>query len=192
MRKAWSTPMGMTVLLTGRPGVGKTTLVRKWIAAHQGHCGGFFTRELRESGARVGFEIVTLDGQRALLAHVQRRGVPRVGKYGVYVEHVETVAVPAIERAVLVADYVIIDEIGKMELLCDAFQAAVLKAVDSPKTVLGTVMQRGNRWVDELKSRSNVVTVVVTMQNRERLLDQLTEFLVGGGAFPESDNWYDG
>lgn len=169
--------MGRTVLLTGKPGVGKTTLIQAWIRAQEGHCGGFYTRELRESGARKGFEIVTLDGQQALLAHVRRAGAPRVGKYGVYVEHVETVAVPAIERAVAVADYVIIDEIGKMELLCDAFRLAVQKAVGSSKAVLGTVMQHRNRWADELKSHPNVITVVVTMQNRDRLLHELSELL---------------
>jgi len=74
--------MGRTVLLTGRPGVGKTTLIQKWVASRPGRCGGFYTQELRESGTRVGFEIVTLDGKRALLAHVRRPGPPRVGKYG--------------------------------------------------------------------------------------------------------------
>jgi len=170
--------------LTGRPGVGKSTLILKWISAHKGRCGGFYTRELRESGVRVGFEIVGLDGQRALLAHVQRRGVPRVGKYGVYVEHVEAIAVPAIERATVEADYVIIDEIGKMELLCEAFRAAVLRAIDSPKLVLGTVMQRGDRWVDALKGHCNVTVLTVTMQNREHLFDQLA----GRAVFAESDN----
>jgi len=167
--------MGRTVLLTGRPGVGKTTLIRKWTSAHQGRCGGFYTQELRESGTRVGFEIVSLDGQRALLAHVQRRGAPRVGKYGVYVEQVEAVAVPAIERAIAEADDVIIDEIGKMELLCEAFRVAVQKAVDSPKSVLGTVMQHGDRWVEALKRHPDVTVVTVTMQNREHLFDQLAD-----------------
>lgn len=171
--------MGRTVLLSGRPGVGKTTLIKKWIDAHQGQCGGFFTQELRESGARVGFEIVTLDGQRALLAHVRRRGTPRVGKYGVYVAHVEAVAVPAIEQAVAVADYVVIDEIGKMELLSDAFRAAVLSAVDSPRTVLGTVMLRGDPWVDDLRNRADVRVVVVTIHNRGQVFDALTTLVAG-------------
>jgi nucleoside-triphosphatase len=100
-----------------------------------------------------------------------------VGRYGVYVENVETIAVPAIERAVEVADYVIIDEIGKMELLCSAFPDAVQGAVDSPRPVLGTVMQRGNCWVEQLKGHPEVAVVVVTRQNREHLLDQLVELL---------------
>ena len=43
-------------LLTGRPGVGKTTLLRKIAAGLSGlSIGGFFTQEIRERGSRMGF-----------------------------------------------------------------------------------------------------------------------------------------
>lgn len=171
--------MGRTVLLSGRPGIGKTTLITKWIASLPGRCGGFYTQEIRRDGRRLGFEIVTLEGQRAILAQVGVSGLPRVGKYGVHVEEVDAVAVPAIRRAVAEADYVLIDEIGKMELLSDAFRAAVISAVSSPKKVLGTVMQRANPWVDALKNMPGVVIVPVTLANRECLLDQITRLLNG-------------
>jgi len=171
--------MGRTVLLSGRPGVGKTTLIKKWIAALPGRCGGFYTQEIRKRGRRLGFEIVTLEGQRAVLAYAGVRGLPRVGKYGVYVENVNAVAVPAIHRAVAKADYVLIDEIGKMELLSEAFRAAVLSAVQSPKIVLGTVMERAHPWTDALKSMPEVMIVPVTLANRERLVDQIMQLLNG-------------
>jgi len=170
--------MGRTVLLSGRPGVGKTTLIKKVIAALPGRCGGFYTQEMREAGRRLGFEIITLDGQRGILAHVDAPGLPRVGKYGVCVENVNTVAVPALCRAVAEADYVVMDEIGKMELLSDAFRRAVLQAVQSPKMVLGTVMWQAHPWADALKRRPGVTVVLVTLANRERLLDSIVQLLV--------------
>ncbi len=169
--------MGRTVLLSGRPGVGKTTLIKKLVAALPGRCGGFYTQEIREGKRRLGFEIVTLDGQRATLAYVSVPGLPRVGKYSVYVENVDIVAVSALYQAVAEADYVVIDEIGKMELLSAAFRAAVLHAVQSPKAVLGTVMWRAHPWADALKSMAGVVVVSVTFANRERLLDQVVQLL---------------
>jgi len=165
--------MGRTVLLSGRPGVGKTTLIKKLIAALPGQSGGFYTQEIRQKGRRVGFEIVTLEGQHATLAHVGVPGLARVGKYGVYVENVDTIAVPTIYRAVAEADYVVIDEIGKMELFSDAFRAAVLHAVSSPRIVLGTVMRQAHPWVDRLKDMSGVSIIMVTMANRERLLETI-------------------
>ena len=167
------------MLLSGRPGVGKTTLIKKWIATLPGRCGGFYTQEIRKRGRRLGFEIVTLEGRRAILAYAGVAGLPRVGKYGVYVENVNAVAVPAIHCAVAQADYVLIDEIGKMELLSDAFRAAVLTAVSSPKIVLGTVMRQAHPWADMLRRMPEVIVVPVTLANRERLLDQIARLLNG-------------
>lgn len=169
--------MGRTVLLSGRPGVGKTTLIKSLINVLPGRCGGFYTREIRQSNRRLGFEIVTLEGQRATLAYVDVPGPPRVGKYGVYVENVDTVAVPALYQAVAGADYVVIDEIGKMELFSAGFRAAVLHAVQSPKIVLGTVMWQAHPWTDALKSMSAVIVVPVTLANRGLLLDQIVQSL---------------
>jgi nucleoside-triphosphatase len=74
---------------------------------------------------------------------------------------------------------VVIDEIGKMECLCDDFRAAVLRAVDSDRAVLGTVMQRGDPWVEQLKRHANVTIVTVTRQNREHLFEQLAALFAG-------------
>jgi nucleoside-triphosphatase len=169
--------MGRTVLLTGQPGVGKTSLIKRLFAAVPGLWGGFYTQELRGTGGRLGFEIITLDGQRATLARAYRRGLPRVGKYGVYVENVDAVAVPAVERAVAEADYVAIDEIGKMELLSDAFRTAVLHAVQSPKTVVGTILWRPHPWTDALRRTPGVSVMTVTLANRETLLDSIIQLL---------------
>jgi nucleoside-triphosphatase len=169
--------MGRTVLLTGPPGVGKTTLIKKLLTAVPGLWGGFYTQELRGTGGRLGFEIITLDGRRATLAHVGRRGPPRVGKYGVYLENVNAVAVPALERAVAEADYVAMDEIGKMELLSAAFRAAVLHAVQGPKTVAGTILWQSHPWADALRRTPGVSVITVTLANRDTLLNLIMQLL---------------
>ena len=49
------------VLLTGFPGCGKTTVVRRGIQRLRDlQLAGFYTQELREAGRRVGFEAVGL------------------------------------------------------------------------------------------------------------------------------------
>ena len=165
--------VGRTCLLAGQPGVGKTTLLRKLVETLPGRCGGFFTNEVRRGGARVGFDIHTLDGQCAALARVNSPHLPQVGRYGVHVGNVDAVAVPAVERAVAAADYVVIDEIGKMELVSESFRAAVLRAVRCPRPVLGTVMSRPHPWADALKRLPQVLVVTVTLTNRDVLLDEL-------------------
>ncbi len=170
--------MGRTVLLSGRPGIGKTTLIKQLVVSLPGRSGGFYTQEIRHQGRRVGFEIVTLQGSRATLAHIGRAAGPRVGKYRVNVENVTAVAVPAIQQAIAEADYVVIDEIGRMELFSTAFQEAVMQAISSPKPVLGTVMLRPNPVVDSLRRVTNVDIVKVTVTNRDTLAETVRQMLI--------------
>lgn len=89
------------VLVTGRPGVGKTSVVEAVAREFPQAGGGFTTSEIRERGVREGFRVTTLDGKSAVLAHVNFRERVRVGKYGVDVPAFEQLALPAMEDAIL-------------------------------------------------------------------------------------------
>ena len=72
------------LLLKGRPGIGKTTIVRRVLDQLKGvKADGFFTEEIRERGERKGFLIKTLDGMSRVLSHVKFSSRVRVGRYGV-------------------------------------------------------------------------------------------------------------
>jgi nucleoside-triphosphatase len=169
--------MSKTILLMGRPGVGKTTIIRQ-IAQHLGDAAkGFYTSEIREHGQRKGFKIVTLDGQEGILAHTDIAAGPRVSKYGVDLRALDEVGVAALERAIEGAQYVVVDEIGKMELFSERFREAVKEAVQSDKAVIGTVMSGRNPWVDELKSLPQVTVLKVTPANRDGVVQRVLDLL---------------
>ena len=158
------------ILVTGRPGSGKTTLVRRVLQALGAPAGGFYTRETRgEDGRRTGFELVTLDGPAATLAHVGIQGPHRVGRYGVDVAALERVGVPAVEAAVEAGRLVVIDEIGKMELLSTAFQRAVIEAVRRHRTLFGTIMRAPHPFADELKAQPDALLFELTETNRDEM-----------------------
>jgi nucleoside-triphosphatase len=171
--------MGRTLLLTGRPGVGKTTVAKAVAEALGDRAGGFYTEEIRGPGGRKGFRLVTLDGQEAVMAHVDLRGKgrPRVGRYGVDVRAIERVGVAALRRTMQERCVVVIDEIGKMELFCGPFKDIVLRAVGGPHTVIATVMTRPNPWVDVLKTMPQVEMWKVTVENRDGLADRVIDWL---------------
>ncbi|MFQ6057418.1 MAG: NTPase [Anaerolineae bacterium] len=165
--------MGQTILLTGPPRVGKTTIIQRVVERLPGRVGGFYTAEIRERGRRQGFKIVTLDGQEGILAHVDIKGPHRVSKYGVDVAGFEAVGVAALQRAIAGADYIVIDEIGKMELFSATFKAAVREAIESQATVLGTIMLRSHPWADDIKRHPHVTLLHVTPANRDTLAEEI-------------------
>ena len=172
-----SVPYPTALLLTGPPGCGKTTALKHALARSGVSAGGFYTEEIRERGSRLGFRIVTIDGRAAVLAHVDIKSRHRVSKYGVDVDTLRSVAVTAIEDAVRNCDVVVIDEIGKMELLSDDFKCAVSETLDSHARVLGTIMLAPNKWADAVKHRPDVRVVSLDIGNRDSVVDDLVGWL---------------
>lgn len=144
--------MGKAILLTGNPGCGKTTLIERVISQLSTPVGGFYTQEIRERGVRKGFEIVTLDGQRGILAHINIQSPKKVGKYGVNISALDTIAVASIQAAVAEQKIVVIDEIGPMEMLSERFCQAVMRTLESDTTVLGTIVTRRTPFTDQIKA----------------------------------------
>jgi nucleoside-triphosphatase THEP1 len=169
--------MRKSILLTGSPGCGKTTLIQKVLLKLSIPASGFYTREIRQQGVRKGFEIITLDGKRDILSHVNIKSPKRVGKYGVDLDMLLALAVPAIYQGIKSGGLIVIDEIGPMEILSSYFRQAVLEALDSDSSMLGTIVRRSTPFTDSIKARPEVTTIEVTPNNRDALLDHLlTQF----------------
>ena len=180
-RTEWDSEVGQAFLLTGRPGVGKTTVVRAVVNRLGERAGGFYTEEIRERGQRTGFRLVALDGPTGTLASVKGPGRHRVGKYTVHLDELDQVGVAALWRAIdgPGVEVVVVDEIGKMELFSPAFRQAVLAALEGPKPVLATVMARPQPWVDDIRARPDATLVKVTLDNRHALPDRVWRWLEG-------------
>jgi len=171
-------PIAKTVyLLTGSPGTGKTTLLREAIAGIPDGVDGFYTQEIREGGKREGFEICTLRGERAILAHVNIKGPFRVGRYGVDQESLDRVGVTAINCAIEGEKIVVIDEIGKMELLSSSFRQAVLAALKSGQKVLGTIMASYHPFADSIKQHPEVELLELNRDGREEIKIKVLSFV---------------
>jgi nucleoside-triphosphatase len=166
--------MWPNLLLTGPPRVGKTTLVVRVLdVLPPATACGFFTRELRRDGRRVGFSVETLAGQTAVLAHVDLRSPYRLGRYRVDLAAFEAVALPAIDPERVSAPLIVIDEVGKMECFSDRFRELVVAAMGSDRVVLATVPIRSDRFIESLKVSPDVTLLDVTTQNRDQLVDHV-------------------
>lgn len=167
----------MNILITGRPGVGKTTLIKEIAKKFGKSAGGFYTEEIRKSGQRIGFRIKALDGKTGTLSSIDINSPYRIGKYRVNIPEFESIALPAIEDALANSKIIIIDEIGPMELFSQKFKQAVLKSLDSPNRVIATIKQKGAKFIEQIKSRGEVTIFNLRSDNKEEILNKILECL---------------
>ena len=160
-------------LITGPPGIGKTTLIRNICSAlGEQHIAGFYTEEMRRDGKRRGFELVGLNGTRALLSHVDNRSPFRVGRYGVDIDSLDRF-IQNLDCLAPAVDLIVIDEIGKMECFSAAFRHLAQRALALETPVVASVAHRGGGFIAEVKERWDVRLFDMDWDNRDHLLPRI-------------------
>lgn len=165
----------MNILITGKPGIGKTTLIKEISQKIGKKAAGFYTEEIREGSQRKGFKIKTLDGKTGILSGIDVKSPYRVGKYKVDLEGFENIALPAIENALSSSKTIIIDEIGPMELFSKRFKDVVLKALDASNPVVATIKHKGSKFIDKIKSRDDIVLYDFSQTDKNDILKAVNE-----------------
>jgi len=177
MKTVLKYPASKNILITGPPGIGKTTLIEKIAKELIGlHPVGFYTDEIRENGIRKGFELISLSGRKGLLSHVDIRSPYRVSKYGVDVKRFEDFLdlIPFFERG---TEIVFIDEIGKMECFSEKFKQLLKKLLDSEKVFISTVALKGGGFIAEAKKRNDIKLFEMSPANRNSILSEILQEL---------------
>lgn len=161
------------LLLTGIPGCGKTTVIRRLAEQLAGERpGGFYTEEIRAGGIRLGFRLVAFGGAEAVLAHVDFAKTHRVGKYGVDVAALDA----AVEAALAPRPGIglwLVDEVGKMECLSARFVACMRRLLAGPGLLVATVAQRGEGFIAEVKQREDCELWTLTRANRDAMAGRI-------------------
>jgi len=162
----------MFILITGRPGIGKTTVLEKLAQKLSHRAYGFITKEIRQGRKRVGFDIFSPENE--FLGRLARRDFKsnyRVGAYGVDLESFEKAVLPLLKP--VSNKILIIDEIGKMELFSVAFREKLLKLKDPNCIVISSIMQKTHPFADRIKNLEKSIICEVTLKNRDNLVNEL-------------------
>jgi len=163
----------MHLFLSSKPACGKTTLIRE-ISTYLKNARGFFTEEIRNSkNERVGFKIITLTGKEKIFAHVNFKTNFKVSKYFIDLDSFNSIALKELEEAEKSScEFVVIDEIGKMELLSSEFKRLCLELIDK-KRVIATIPAIEESFIDSLKNRKDVYTLNLNKKNFNEIKEKL-------------------
>ncbi|MFW9915940.1 MAG: nucleoside-triphosphatase [Candidatus Thorarchaeota archaeon] len=147
---------------------------------------GIMTPEIREGGRRKGFQIVDLkSGEKGVLASVAGEKSQttqwRVGKYRVHQEVLKKIAIPAIQEAMENprVDLLIIDEIGKMEVLDANFAALATEAIRNDKYGYSALATLGRGIARSIRARLEleiIEKIHVEVSNRDYIAKDLQKW----------------
>jgi len=174
-------------LITGSPGIGKSTVVSKVVVRLKSAgviVGGCTTSEKRAEGARIGFEIRDLSSEKTgeLASSISKVG-PRVGRYRVNLADLAKIGGRALEWASSSSELIVVDEVAPMELVSPEFRRGVRTCIDSGKPMLAVVHERlEDDLLNELRDKA-VAIITLTVENRDTAADELEKVLlkaVGG------------
>jgi nucleoside-triphosphatase len=170
----------MKLFVTGDPGCGKTTLIRSVVKRLAGSVPmtGFYTEEIREQGRRRGFRGTTLDGRSFVLADRDSPSDFRVGPYGVEVAQLEAIGLPALEPRAGTR-LIVLDEVGKMELLSERYRKRVEQLLAGDTPLLGTVASHGVGFVKRIRRDPRVTLLRMRREAYEATLGEVLRLLKG-------------
>ena len=163
------------ILLTGAPGVGKTTIVMdvaQQLKERGMKVGGVVSREVRVNNVRTGFEFIDFaTNDRDILASITGNG-PRIGKYFVNLSGCRFAAERLIS-ALIASEVIICDEIGPMELKSKEFVDAVKNLFNTDKKIIVIMHQKLEHPItDEFRKKSSSL-ININLGNRERVIETL-------------------
>ena len=163
----------MNIFITGNPRCGKSTLIQKILdQISDKKVSGIITPEIRIDGERQGFTIIDLASrQEEVLASLNFERGPGVSRYNVNVQGIDLVIDKFLE-SYKDSDYIVIDEIGMMELYSQKFRDMIRAVLDSGKTVLATLSKK---FAKEYQHQGQVFSL--TRENFDEIYDKILDEL---------------
>jgi nucleoside-triphosphatase len=162
------------ILLTGPPGAGKTSMIKKLSEIFKEfNASGFYTVEIMEDGVQKGSEVISLYGENRVLCHTNLKSKHSVGKFKVDVKGFEDLLESIFSREKKKGIF-FIDEVGKTECVSKKFNKLILELFDLDKPVIATVSDKGTGLISEIKKRDDVEVFEINPDNRELMLKVLT------------------
>lgn len=176
--------MGIKVGITGPVGSIKSEALRKIISMLEKEgksVHGVLFREVIENNKVRGYSLYDLYTKKKItFADISIFSRIKVDKIGVDTRLLEEFLIPSLKKAVEMADYIVIDEIGKLEGTTKNVQKAISETLESDKPLILTLHKKSrNPVLQEIKSLEGVRVFDLTPINRNILPFKVLRVLEG-------------
>ncbi|MDP2193477.1 MAG: nucleoside-triphosphatase [Alphaproteobacteria bacterium] len=168
----------MKIFITGKPGVGKTTLLEQIISKLAlKNMMGCVVKEQRDNGQRTGFHIQYTPAQPATLLALKNIHISDhyVSKYSVNIDGIEHEMLPFMEKMLMTEDVPLLffDEIGRMQNKSPLFLPMLNHLLEKSTSFLATILYDDEEWTLPFKHNPHYFFITVTEENRDMVGDQI-------------------
>lgn len=174
----------MKILLSGKPGVGKSTVlskVRETLLSEGLTVSGCLVKEIRELNNRLGFEVHYMPSQAiTVLGHRQILFSSKyVSNYSINISGIDQELIPFMNRLSLStpSDVMLFDEIGRMQNMSPSFIPALDCLLSADIPLIATIVNDPEEWAQKYKEDPNFFYVIVDAENRDSTPDLLNSMI---------------
>lgn len=164
----------INLFLTGKVGVGKSTLLMNVIEKIDLSIGGYITEKEFEGHTKI-FII------RSLYNYIEKYPIAKVDKKNsrkkIYRDNFRYSITSTLDKSLKNRDLIIMDELGFMEENIEPFTSKVFEILDSDKMVLGVLKDYDCQFLNRIKARDDVFVLEVTEDNRDYLCQDIMDIL---------------
>ena len=169
----------MNIFLTGEINIGKSTIIEKFLLTYFGTVGGFKTIRCKtDNDAFYGVYLLDVNYEDAVLSKENRVGDcfpdKSLTSYG---SIFDTFGVDFLSFETE-PSLIVMDELGILEKNATKFQEKVHECLNSNASVLGIIKNKNNSFLDSICKRDDVILLEVNEDNRNGVLEKVTEFLL--------------
>ena len=162
------------LFLTGKIGVGKSTILKNALKKIDLSVGGYVTERIFESYYRKYIVKSLYDNkEKYTIIKVDSRDNSKKS----FMEAFENGVVSILDKSLKYRDVIVLDELGPAENDIDIFTSKVFEILDSKKIVFGVLKDDNCKFINDIKDRDDVIVITVTEENRDFILEEVVEIL---------------
>ncbi len=164
------------LFLTGKIGIGKSTLLKKVIKELHLSLGGYTTERIFESYFRK-YVIKSLYDNRITYTILKVDSRDDSKEY--FMDSFEKGAVSILDKSLKERELIVLDELGDTENNMDLFTDKVFELLDSKKIVFGILKENNCDFLNAITARDDVIVITITEDNRDYILEDIIDILKG-------------
>ncbi len=161
-----------TILITGKMGIGKTTLIKKVIDEFKINLIGFFTYYKFKGSLKQYFfhDLIT----KTIIKIGEKE---KNSDLSVDISVFDGFCSDALDRVLNSKENVVVmDELGRFEENSESFKSRIFDLIKKKK-VLGVIKEYDSPFLNEIRELKNVEVININEDNRDALLKELLDFI---------------